>query len=340
MNAAKRYLLIALMFFIFVLHTLAQNIGINQPNPIWPLDIIAPQSVIRLVTTTSNYGSTLELQNTNASAEYLGVINFNDPAATYPGQISYKANHSMSFRVGQQERMIIDNQGRLGIGNQSPLYTIDVSSVGASINLLGYSPLMVLRSNDPQAPYFGAITFTGDGGSPGQISYSPNHTLRIQVNNLVRLMINDAGLTGVNRIPLTNRIEVEGNASKSTAGDWLANSDSRLKKNIKQLDSQAMLDKLLSLEGISYEWNDDKTGSKRPEGIQFGFIAQNIQEAFPTLVEEDNLGYLQTAYGTYDPMMVEAIRALNDRIKFLEGENEELKSIIEEIKIWITAKNK
>ena len=63
-----------------------------------------------------------------------------------------------------------------------------------------------------------------------------------------------------------------------------------------------------------------------------------IQEVFPTLVEEDNLGYLQTAYGTYDAMTVEAIRALNDKIENLEDlsrtlteENQDLTNRLEKI---------
>ncbi|MEK7255377.1 MAG: tail fiber domain-containing protein, partial [Bacteroidota bacterium] len=111
-----------------------------------------------------------------------------------------------------------------------------------------------------------------------------------------------SGRVGIGRNPVTNLLEVEGNASKSSAGDWLANSDARLKKNIQPLNSQLMLQSLLALRGVTYEWNDDKTGSKRPEGIQYGFTAQNIREVFPTLVEEDKMGYLQTAYGTFDAM--------------------------------------
>jgi hypothetical protein len=126
---------------------------------------------------------------------------------------------------------------------------------------------------------------------------------------------------GINRTPVTNPLEVNGNASKSSAGDWLANSDARLKKNIRHLDSGQMLEKLLALEGISYEWNDQVTGSFRPEGTQLGFTAQNIQQVFPDLVEEDNLGYLQTAYGTYDPVVVEAIRALSETIAILQKDN-------------------
>lgn len=132
-------------------------------------------------------------------------------------------------------------------------------------------------------------------------------------------------LVGINRVATTNTLEVGGEASKATAGDWLANSDSRLKKNIKSLNSENVLQQLLSLQGISYEWNDNQTGNPRPKGIQYGFTAQNIQAVYPELVSEDNQGYLQTAYGTYDAMTVEAMRALYNRVVELENENRNLK---------------
>ena len=127
-------------------------------------------------------------------------------------------------------------------------------------------------------------------------------------------------------LALTNKLEVEGNASKTTAGSWLANSDARLKKNIRPLSSEEMLEKILALQGVTYEWNDDKTGTKRPEGFHYGFTAQNIQEIFPSLVTEDKQGFLQTPYGTYDAMTVEAIRALNDKIEKLAAENAKLRT--------------
>lgn len=136
---------------------------------------------------------------------------------------------------------------------------------------------------------------------------------------------------GINRQAVTNTLEVEGDASKTTAGSWTGNSDARLKKNIENLDSEEILQKLLQLQGVNYEWNDDKTGTKRPTGKQYGFIAQNIQEVFPSLVQEDNLGYLQTAYGTYDAMQIEALRALLNRIEKLENENALLKTQVSEI---------
>jgi cell division protein FtsB len=137
---------------------------------------------------------------------------------------------------------------------------------------------------------------------------------------------------GINRVATTNTLEVGGDASKASAGDWLANSDARLKKNIKQLSSEKVLNQILQLQGVTYEWNDDKTGNIRPEGIQYGFTAQNIKEVFPTLVNEDNTGYLQTAYGTYDAMTVEAIRALNDKIDNQSAEISKLKKENEVLK--------
>ena len=147
------------------------------------------------------------------------------------------------------------------------------------------------------------------------------------------------GRTGIGRNPTTNLLEVNGNASKTTAGDWLANSDSRLKKNIQTLSSKEALQKILSLRGVIYEWNDNQTGYTRPEGIQYGFIAQEIAEVFPENVTEDNQGYLQTAYGTYDALYVQSIKELviqmnllNAEITKLKAENESLFQQINNLK--------
>ncbi|MCK7589643.1 tail fiber domain-containing protein [Subsaxibacter sp. CAU 1640] len=144
-------------------------------------------------------------------------------------------------------------------------------------------------------------------------------------NNALTMLKN--GRMGLSRIPTTNLLEVNGTASKSTAGDWLANSDSRLKKNIVTFSEEQALQKLLQMRGVTYEWNDTHTGTARPEGIQYGFIAQELMEVYPENVELDNQGFYQTAYGTYDAMYVQAIKALNTKIEQLEKDNQELKNL-------------
>ena len=133
-----------------------------------------------------------------------------------------------------------------------------------------------------------------------------------------------AGTLNLGRAAGLSTLKVNGIASKSTAGDWLGNSDARLKKHITPLSPQQMLERLLSLKGVSFEWNDKHTGWERPEGIQYGFTAQNIREVFPSLVEEDDQGYLQTAYGTYDAMKVEALRLLHDKLEQAEATQSQL----------------
>ncbi len=151
-------------------------------------------------------------------------------------------------------------------------------------------------------------------------NFNSTGSLNMWVGSQKRMSISANGNVGIGRTASTNILEVEGTASKAAAGNWLANSDARLKKNIRALDTHEMLDKLLSLQGIRYQWADDQTGMQRPEGIQYGFTAQNIQAVFPTLVSEDQQGYLQTAYGTYDAMTVEAIRALNRKLEKLDSQ--------------------
>jgi hypothetical protein len=127
---------------------------------------------------------------------------------------------------------------------------------------------------------------------------------------------------GIDRKAETYTLEVNGNASKTSGdGDWVINSDSRLKKNITPLEGSKVLDKLLKLRGVNFEWNDPIKTNKRPKGVRYGLIAQDIQKAFPELVITDSNGYLQTTYSTYDAMYIEVIRLLHSRIEVLEAES-------------------
>ena len=138
--------------------------------------------------------------------------------------------------------------------------------------------------------------------------------------NVEGFTIDAAGRVGIGRQPATNVLEVNGNASKSSPGNWLGNSDSRLKNNIRPLDPEETLARLLQIRGVTFEWNDTVTGVARPHGPQYGFLAQDIKRVYPELVEEDANGYMQTAYGTFDPMILEGIRFISQELKSVEDE--------------------
>jgi hypothetical protein len=238
------------------------------------------------------------------------------------------------------QNIILNDHWLSNNGHNTGIRISDVGSVGVKIG----TPRASLHVGDGSV-WIGGTHSGGLGAHAGKgirmfnTAGKESHIFAFDYTNLQArdlVIQHPGGLTGIARVPITNTLEVNGNASKVTAGSWLANSDARLKKNITPLSSEKMLNDLLALQGVTYEWNDTTTGNDRPTGIQYGFTAQNIQEVFPTLVEEDNLGYLQTAYGTYDAMTVEAIRALNDKIKQLEEENEILKADNEILKAQAT----
>ena len=81
------------------------------------------------------------------------------------------------------------------------------------------------------------------------------------------------------------------------------------------------------MRGVTYQWDDTQTGTQRPEGIQYGFIAQELKTVFPENVQLDNQGFYQTAYGTYDALYVQSIKALHKKVETLEEENKRLKTL-------------
>jgi hypothetical protein len=105
----------------------------------------------------------------------------------------------------------------------------------------------------------------------------------------------------------------------------------RLKQNMLSLDPEDCLRTILQLKGVSFEWNDTQAMYDRPIGQHFGILAQNMKEVFPDLVQEDVNGYLMTSYGTLDPIMIEAIRALDLEALALDTEIKDILSRLEEL---------
>lgn len=122
----------------------------------------------------------------------------------------------------------------------------------------------------------------------------------------------------------TETLQVEGDAFKTVGnGSWIFPSDRRLKKNIQALSSQKMLEKVVQMQGVNYEMKDENQ-----KGIQYGFIAQELQKIFPSKVKENLSGYLSADYGSYDPMIVEAIKALNKKLMLLKKNKAELETAL------------
>lgn len=93
------------------------------------------------------------------------------------------------------------------------------------------------------------------------------------------------GRVGIKRSASTNSLEVEGNASKTVAGNWLANSDRRIKHDVRPLEGA--LEKLERVSLVDFRYTEDYRASH--PGIDdkryLNVIAQDFASVFPDHVQ-------------------------------------------------------
>ncbi len=114
----------------------------------------------------------------------------------------------------------------------------------------------------------------------------------------------------------------------STSGGITCSSDMNLKKNITNLSdnsawsfntnitpaSQSVLDKVLALNPVDYNWNVEQGADPK----HAGFIAQEVRQVFPDLVTQDPSTHLLSLnYTGLVPYTVEAIKEMNMTMKAL-----------------------
>ncbi len=86
-------------------------------------------------------------------------------------------------------------------------------------------------------------------------------------------------------------------------------SDERLKTNITNLSTDT-LDKLIQIKTVNFNW---KEGNNNTNNI--GFLAQDLEQYFPEMVATNAEGYKSVYYSNMTPIIVEAIRELDLKVK-------------------------
>ena len=108
-------------------------------------------------------------------------------------------------------------------------------------------------------------------------------------------------------------------------------SDKRLKTNVKNIDSA--LDKVMSLNGITYNWNETAIAAGfNAEVEEVGLIAQEVQAILPQVIHDapfdrgeegesiSGENYITLQYERIVPLLVEAIKELKEEINTLKGD--------------------
>ena len=116
----------------------------------------------------------------------------------------------------------------------------------------------------------------------------------------------------------TEAVDVQG-MLKVTSIDM--NSDRRLKREIQPITQP---NSLAALRPVSYYWNVE--GEKRGgnKDLQYGFIAQEIEQVYPHLVNTSSDGYKSVNYIQVIPLLVKELQESQAKLKDLEGRLEKL----------------
>ncbi|NNL91321.1 MAG: hypothetical protein HKO66_03715 [Saprospiraceae bacterium] len=129
---------------------------------------------------------------------------------------------------------------------------------------------------------------------------------------------------GFNTVAANNG-ELHNSGDVRAAGTVLT-SDIRYKKNIKEISNS--LDKVLKLQGVTYEYNTDdhKRFDAEAGQTQIGFIAQDVQKVLPELVSSDGTedAYLGIRYANMAAVLVEAMKEQQSQIDMRDERIDEL----------------
>jgi hypothetical protein len=138
----------------------------------------------------------------------------------------------------------------------------------------------------------GGLTFTEEGfGDTARITFLDNskYIEGSEENNAMRFQ---ASRFGFNRFPSISgnaaTLQLEGSASKTTAGSWLAHSDRRIKTDVKTIEGPGALAVLAKVRPVSFRYSDAYL-AKHPSiehRDYINVIAQEFAQVFPDWVSD------------------------------------------------------
>ncbi|PLX03930.1 MAG: hypothetical protein C0594_09820 [Marinilabiliales bacterium] len=311
------------------------NVGIGTTSPSAKLEVANPSSGA-----TMHVGRVVGDVSIEASAEAAnGWLIMDGASATGSVGLNY-------YSTGKV--VLANGGGNVGVGTSSPTANMHIYNnsdavvkIEADADNSGENDNPRLELIQDGGAVIGSIGLVGISGEIFTGSYQnsmyiineySDSKLYLGTNNLPRITINASGIVGIGRSPSSNRLEVEGNASKTTAGSWLANSDKRIKTEIQDIDNSLELIEKLRPVKFKYtkEWR--KMHPSIENKYYYNFIAQEYQSVFPESVkgsgeylEGDKDEILQI--DTYNAQII-TIKAVQELIE----ENRELKEEISELK--------
>ncbi|EDP95693.1 phage related tail fibre protein [Kordia algicida OT-1] len=312
---------------------------------------------------TGNYGQRsngAEFVHTNGT-QGVGIgwegIYKTSSAADSNLSLSSKGTGSVYTYTNNAARMTVDGDGEVGVGTTNPTERLHVNNgqlyiTTPSNNMLRFQIGYDGFSYGNRSSDFGVLFESASSGFPGSVARisagdqstgtaNGNKYLGFQVgrnklNSDTKLMYLSSvggGRVGINTESPSYTLHVNGSVAGTSA--YVNTSDARLKTNILPLENA--LSKIMSLQGVTFDWNSNRSVGKQLElddKNHIGFIAQQVESVLPEVVSTDDSSsekIKSVAYADIVPVLVEAIKELNKKIDQLEDENTQLKASLNSI---------
>jgi hypothetical protein len=247
------------------------------------------------VTQLSSYSAGIRIAGASGSGAKIQFIA--DAASSQPdiGPSSASPN-DLIFGVGGSERLRILSDGKVGIGI-TPAVKFEVSGSNNEKLVTFRGPNGILQIYPYFSTYGGAIIQSLNSAGDTKVP------LRIEAS-----FTTITGTMSVNT-GSDNGYTVYVNGTIYATSNITANSDLTLKKNLAIIENPT--DKLMQLNGYSYQWKSD-------DSHQYGVIAQEVEKILPYAVSTGNNGIKGVSYNQIIPVLIEAVKEQKAKIENLE----------------------
>ena len=292
----------------------------------------------------------------NSAGTQIGDIGYDGRDTDCLSVWNNNASGNLVFGAGGSRRMTITSAGNVGIGTSSPSFKLEVAgaqnandivitntTISAGLRMQMIDAYAHIFTNASYALLFGTnnterMRITSGGrfvfgsttadwlfniaaSSTGYILNSHNtRNVSGDVNALFQLGNNCNNTSSyflVCSLTAGDKFYIYGN------GTYTSVSDKRLKKNITKV-TDTYLDKVLGLNIVNYNWNEQEDDSP----LEFGMIAQEVEELIPSIVHD---GRKQKDGNIYKGIQVSALPYI--LIKAIQEQQIQIQNLQEQINI-------
>lgn len=261
----------------------------------------------------------------HASGAYLAITTDDNLTGGYFGvdvdsfYIIQGENKALALGTNDEEKMRIDQWGRVGIGTLTP----------STLFHLNHTTEAMVRFQTDANTDGSYIGIDADGLS---LTQAENKFIAFSTNNIERMRMAANGNVGIGTDNPSHILHITGQG-RSTNSSWATTSDARLKKVIGPYTYG--LKEILDFKTWRFHYTQNNP-YKLPSNQEFsGVLAQDVKQIIPEAVQEGEDGYLSL---NMDPIHWAVVNAVQD----LHRENQDLKNqlvnqgkVLNQLKTWV-----